>query len=152
MTYKLIRADDTLDRATFKPRIFLGGQVRGRDWRNDFFTRFERNDVTFVSPKRDTFVDPEFDPAGHAKLVEWERQALDTCEAGVFWLGAGLSNQAARVEIGYLLGAKKAVLVGAEKGFMGMEHLSAFGGLVLASTIEGLMGRFESLLSSLSHE
>jgi hypothetical protein len=152
MSYKLIRADDLLERPTPKPRVFMGGQVRGRDWRNDFFQRFEKQDVTFVSPKRDTFVDPEFDPAGHAKQVEWERHAMDSCEIGVFWLGEGLSNQAARVEMGYILGQGKPLLVGAEKGFMGMEHLSAFGGLVLATTLEGLMGRFDSLLSGYKTE
>jgi hypothetical protein len=152
MGYKLIRADDNLDRPTPRPRVFLGGQNRGRDWRNEFFQHFEKAEVTFINPKRDTFVDPEFDPAGHAKLVEWERRALDSCDAGVFWLGEGLANQAARVEIGYLLGAQKPVLIGAEKGFMGLEHLSAFGGLVLSTTLDGMMSRLASLLAGFNSE
>lgn len=143
----LIKADEPLNRPARGPRVYLGGQCRGRDWRLEFFQKFERAEVTFINPKRESFIDPEFDPAGHAQQVAWEREALDSCDMGMFWLGEGLSNQAARVEIGYLLGAQKPVLVGADKGFMGLEHLSAFSGLVLTNSVEGLMNRFGSMLS-----
>jgi len=146
--YTLVKADEGLTGKLARPVVFLGGQVKGRDWRHEFYMRFERMDVTFVSPKRDHFLDPEMDPSGHANQVAWEREALDAADIGVFWLGDGLSNQASRVEVGYLLGAKKPVLVGAEKGFMGIEHLVGFSGLVVASSVEGLMGRFGSMLSA----
>lgn len=148
-TYKLIRADEAFSPSTPSPRIYLGGQCRGRDWRNDFFQRFERTNVTFINPRRETFIDPEMDPSGHANQVLWERKALDFCDAGVFWLGEGLSNQAARVEIGYLLGLQKQVLMGAQPGFMGVEHLVGFSGLVVAGTLEALMTRFASLVSGM---
>lgn len=147
--YKLIRADEPLSPSMPAPRIYLGGQCRGRDWRLDVYQKFERSDVTFINPRRETFIDPEMDPVGHARQVEWERNALDFCDAGAFWLGEGLNNQAARVEIGYLLGLKKTVLLGAQKGFMGVEHLVGFSGLVVAPTLDGLMSRIASVLSEL---
>lgn len=146
--YVLIKADEPLDKVMPKPRVYMGGLVKGRDWRLDFFTRFEKSDVTFVNPRRDTFIDPDMDPIGHATQVAWERQALDLADVGVFWLGEGLSNQASRVEIGYLLGRGKPVLLGAEKKFMGLEHLTGFSGLVATNSLDGLMNRFASLLSS----
>lgn len=147
--YKLIKAGDSLTAKVPAPKVYMGGQSRGRDWRLEFFQRFERADVTFINPRRDTFVDPEMEPVAHAKQVEWERKALDLSDIGVFWLGDGLSNQAARVEIGYLLGAQKPVLLGAQPGFMGIEHLVGFSGLVVAGTIEGLINRFASVLTEL---
>lgn len=148
MSYVLIKADESLTGKMPAPRVFLGGLCRGREWRNDFFQRFEKMDMTFVNPRRDTFADPELDPAGHARQVGWEREALDLCDMGVFWLGEGLSNQASRVEIGYLLGAGKPVLVGAEKKFMGVEHLVGFSGMVVASSLDGLMNRFASMAAN----
>jgi hypothetical protein len=145
--YTLIRPDEPLKRRNGAPLVFLGGQCRGRDWRLDAYHRFERETLTFITPRRETFIDPELDPAGHAKQVYWERQALDAADIGLFWLGEGLSNQASRVEIGYVLGLKKPVLLGAQPGFMGVEHLVGFSGLVVASTLEGLLGRFASVLS-----
>ncbi|NBV54297.1 MAG: hypothetical protein EBR79_01120 [Proteobacteria bacterium] len=149
MPYKLIKADDALSPSSPAPRIYLGGQCRGRDWRLDFFQRFERTNISFISPRREQFIDPEMDPTGHAQQVLWERQALDFADCGVFWLGEGLSNQAARVEIGYLLGLKKPVLLGAQKGFMGAEHLVGFSGLVVAGSVDALMNRFASMLDAL---
>ena len=146
--YVLIKPDDPLNRTVPAPKVYLGGHCKGREWRLEFFQRFERSDVTFINPKRETFIDPELDPAGHARQVAWERKALDWCDMGVFWLGEGLSNQAVRVEIGYLLGQQKPVLLGAERGFMGLEHLSAFSGLVLTNSLDGLMNRFGSLMAS----
>lgn len=145
--YTLIRPDAPLTAHVPTPRVYLGGHCRGRDWRLEFFQRFERTPLTFINPKRDTFIDPDFDPAGHARQVAWEREALNWSDLGVFWLGEGLSNQAGRVEIGYLLGAGKPVLLGAEKGFMGLEHLSAFSGLVLTNTLDGLLNRFSRVLA-----
>ncbi len=147
--YTLIKPDDSFTGKMPAPRIYLGGQSRGRDWRMDFFQRFSRMDITFINPRREPFIDPELEPAAHAKQVAWERQALDVADIGVFWLGEGLSNQAARVEIGYMLGAQKPVLLGAQPGFMGVEHLVCFSGLVVAPSLEGLMNRFASVLSGL---
>jgi len=147
--YTLIKPDDSFTGKMPAPRIYLGGQSRGRDWRMDFFQRFSRMDLTFINPRREPFIDPELEPAAHAKQVAWERQALDVADIGVFWLGEGLSNQAARVEIGYMLGAQKPVLLGAQPGFMGVEHLVCFSGLVVAPSLEGLMNRFASVLSGL---
>ncbi len=149
--YSLLRADEPMAPVALaklpQPRVYLGGQCKGRDWRLEFYYRFERETLTFINPRRDSFVDPELDPAGHADQVSWERKALDYADWGVFWLGEGLSNQAARVEIGYLLGANKSVLMGAEKGFMGVEHLVGFSGLVVASSLDGLLNRFGSLMT-----
>jgi Nucleoside 2-deoxyribosyltransferase like len=147
--YTLIKPDDSFTGKMPAPRIYLGGQSRGRDWRMDFFQRFSRMDLTFINPRREPFIDPELEPAAHAKQVAWERQALDVADIGVFWLGEGLSNQAARVEIGYMLGAQKPVLLGAQTGFMGVEHLVCFSGLVVAPSLEGLLNRFASVLSGL---
>ncbi|TKW61248.1 MAG: hypothetical protein DI628_01060 [Blastochloris viridis] len=147
--YTLIKPDDSFTGKMPAPRIYLGGQSRGRDWRMEFFQRFSRMDITFINPRREPFIDPEMEPAAHAKQVAWERQALDVADIGVFWLGEGLSNQAARVEIGYMLGAQKPVLLGAQPGFMGVEHLVCFSGLVVAPSLEGLMNRFASVLSGL---
>jgi len=147
--YTLLKPDDNLNGRTPGPRVYLGGQCRGRDWRLEFFQRFERGDLTFINPRREPFIDPEMEPAAHARQVAWERQALDISDIGVFWLGEGLSNQAARVEIGYLLGARKPVLMGAQPGFLGVEHLVGFSGLVVATSLDGLMNRFASVLTSL---
>lgn len=145
---KLIKADQELAGKYPKPVAFLGGLCRGPEWRNDFFQRFDRTEATFINPRRETFIDPDFDPSGHATQVLWERQALDLCDIGVYWLGEGLSNQASRVEIGYLLGQGKPVLLGAEKKFMGVEHLTGFSGIVVTNSVDGLMNRFASLLAS----
>jgi len=147
--YTLIKADDSLTGKMPNPRVYMGGQSRGRDWRLDFFQRFARMDVTFINPRREQFVDPQMEPGAHAQQVAWERKALDMSDIGVFWLGEGLSNQAARVEIGYLIGAQKPVLLGAQQGFMGIEHLVAFSGLVVATSVDGLMNRFASVLTGL---
>ena len=147
--YTLIKADDPLTGRMPTPRVYLGGQSRGRDWRMDFFQRFSRMEMTFINPRREPFVDPELEPAAHARQVEWERKALDLADIGVFWLGEGLSNQAARVEIGYMIGAQKPVLLGAQPGFMGVEHLVAFSGLVVAPSLDGLMNRFASVVTGL---
>lgn len=147
--YTLLRPDDNLNGKYPAPRVYLGGQCRGRDWRLDFFQRFERSDVTFISPRREPFIDPELEPVAHAKQVAWERKALDLSDVGVFWMGEGLSNQATRVEIGYMLGAQKPVLLGAQNGFLGVEHLVSFSGLVVASTLEGLLNRFASVMADM---
>ncbi len=146
--YSLIRADEIVKLDLPRPLVFLGGNCRGRDWRLDFYHRFEQSDVTFINPRRDTFFDPDMNPSDHAQQVDWERQALEKCDISVFWLGEGLSNQAGRVEIGYALGLSKPTLIGADDTFMGLEHLSAFSGLVLSKTLDGLMNRFASLLAS----
>ncbi|MFZ2587600.1 MAG: nucleoside 2-deoxyribosyltransferase domain-containing protein [Alphaproteobacteria bacterium] len=146
--FVLIKADQSLTVKMPAPRVFLGGVCRGREWRLDFFQRFEKSEVTFINPRRDTFIDPDLDPSGHATQVAWEREALDVADIGIFWLGEGLSNQASRVEIGYMLGAGKPVLLGAEKKFMGLEHLTGFSGLVATNSLDGLMNRFASLLAS----
>lgn len=146
MPYALIKADEIVRPDLPRPLIYLGGNCRGRDWRLDFYHRFEQSDVTFVNPRRDAFVDPEIEPAAHAQQVEWERNALNRCDIAIFWLGEGLANQAARVEMGYALGRDKPVLIGSEEGFLGLEHLSAFSGLVLSKTLDGLMNRFASVL------
>ncbi|MFZ2619333.1 MAG: nucleoside 2-deoxyribosyltransferase domain-containing protein [Alphaproteobacteria bacterium] len=146
--YTLIRADEVMREDLPRPVVFLGGSCRGRDWRLDFYQRFEKTPVTFINPRRDNFVDPELDPSAHARQVAWEREALTQCDIAVFWLGEGLTNQASRVEIGYALGMEKPTLVGADDGFLGLEHLSAFSGLVLSKSPDGLMNRFASVLSS----
>lgn len=148
MGYTLIRPDDAIKDDLKGPVVFLGGNCRGRDWRLDFYHRFEQSDVNFINPRRDEFVDPELDPVRHANQVEWERKALDRADITVFWLGEGLANQASRVEIGYALGKAVPTLVGAEEGFLGLEHLSAFSGLVLSKSLDGLMNRFASLLTT----
>lgn len=147
--YTLIKPDDNLNGNLPSPRVYLGGQNRGRDWRLEFFQRFERADVTFINPRREPFIDPEMEPAAHARQVAWERKALDVSDVGVFWLGEGLSNQATRVEVGYLLGLQKPVLLGAQQGFLGVEHLVAFSGLVVATSLDGLMNRFASVLAGM---
>lgn len=147
--YKLITSDEAFSPSTPSPRVYLGGQCRGRDWRKDFYQRFEKSSLTFINPRRDVFIDPELDPVGHARQVSWEKQALDFCDVGVFWLGEGLANQAARVEIGYMLGLQKPTLLGAQEGFMGVEHLVGFSGLVVAGTLDALINRFSSLLSGM---
>lgn len=149
MAYKLIKptdGDDIFDKEHRQPIVFMGGNCRGRDWRLDFFPKFDRYDLTFINPKRDKFASPEGDPAEHANQVMWERKAIDACDIAMFWLGEGLANQASRVEIGYALGKGKTVIIGAEQGFLGLEHLSAFSGLILTTSIDGLMSRLESLL------
>jgi hypothetical protein len=147
--YKLVLPDEAFSPSVPAPRVYLGGQCRGRDWRVEVFQKFERKAVTFINPRRDTFIDPEMDPAGHARQVMWERKALDFCDIGVFWMGEGLSNQAARVEIGYLLGLQKPVLLGAQPGFMGVEHLVGFSGLVTATTLDALINRLDSMLGGM---
>lgn len=148
MPYKLVHADEALGEGLTSPKVFLGGSCRGRDWRLDFYHRFEQSDVTFISPRRDPFADPELDPASHAAQVGWDREAIDIADIVVFWLGEGLSNQAARVEMGYAIGKGKTVVIGAEEGFLGLEHLSAFSGIVLSSSLDGLMNRFASTLGA----
>lgn len=152
MGYAVIKADDVFKESLPHPRVFLGGNCRGRDWRLDFYHRFEQADVTFINPRRDAFVDPEYDPAAHARQVNWERKALEECDIAIFWLGEGLANQAARVEMGYVLGLGKSVLIGAEDGFLGLEHLTSFSGLILAKSPDALMNRFANLLAEFHAE
>ncbi len=129
-----------------KPIVYLGGNSRGRDWRIDFLRRFNKENVLFINPRRDTYVHPEDMPSEHAEQVLWERSGVNKSDITVFWLGEGLANQAARVEIGYALGLGKHVIIGAEAGFLGLEHLSAFSGLVLSTSVEGLMDRMAAAL------
>ncbi len=150
MAYTLIRADEVLKKKTPKPVVFLGGNCQGRDWRLDFFHRFEKFDITFINPRRDRFSDPDMDPTSHAHQVEWDRLAIEHADICVFWLGEGLSNQASRVEMGYAMGLGKTVLIGADESFLGREHLSAFSGLVLSKTLDGLLSRFASVLTELA--
>lgn len=149
MAYRLIQAGGNLDLA--KDRVvFLGGSSRGNDWREEFYKRFsDQSKLTFVSPFRTNYANPETNPKEHADIVEWEREAIAKSDVAIFWLGTGLSNQAARVEIGYALGAGKKVLVGADESFLGLEHLSAFGGLVLSQSIESMITRLQAELKSL---
>ena len=147
MPYQLVRADDPLPSSITGPLVFLGGSCRGRDWRQDFYHRFESSDVTFINPRRDAFADPQLEPAAHAQQTEWDREMLDAADLTVFWLGEGLANQASRVEIGYAFGAQKPTVIGAEDNFLGGEHLTAFSGLVLSTSLDGLMNRFASLLT-----
>lgn len=150
MGYKIIRAtegSEVFQKGFGKSKVvFLGGNCRGRDWRVEFLHRFEREDAVFINPRRDDFPHPETMPGEHAEQVSWERQAIDSADVCLFWLGEGLANQAARVEIGYALGLGKTVLIGAEPGFLGLEHLSAFSGLVLSTSLDGLMDRLNSIL------
>lgn len=148
MGYQKVSAGGLMREGFPRPLVYLGGSCRGRDWRLDFYHRFEQADVTFINPMCLPFPDPEMQPGDHAKQVVWERKMLEECDIAVFWLGEGLANQASRVEIGYALGRGKTVLVGAEQGFLGMEHLSAFSGLVLSKSLDGLMSRFASLMVS----
>lgn len=129
-----------------KPVVYLGGNSRGRDWRIEFLHRFENADVVFINPRRDSYAHPEEMPNEHAEQVLWERQAIDKADIALFWLGEGLANQAARVEIGFALGADKYVIIGAEPGFLGLEHLSAFSGLILSTSVSGLMDRMDAAL------
>ena len=144
MPYELISSGEVLNTNSRNPSVFLGGSCQGRDWRLAFFQRFTKMDITFINPSVEDFPKPEISPGEHARQVEWERQALDSSDIAVFWLGEGLANQATRVEIGFALGQGKPVLIGAEDGFLGAEHLTAFSGLVISSSLEGLMNRFSS--------
>jgi hypothetical protein len=129
-----------------KPVVYLGGNSRGRDWRIEFLHRFENEEVVFINPRRDSYAHPEEMPNEHAEQVLWERHAVDKADIALFWLGEGLANQAARVEIGFALGAQKYVIIGAEPGFLGLEHLSAFSGLILSTSVSGLMDRMDAAL------
>jgi hypothetical protein len=148
--YSLIRPDEPLTPKPGQLMVYLGGQCRGRDWRLEVFAKFEQQTLIFISPRRENFIDPELDPAGHARQVAWEREAIEHANVCLFWLGEGLSNQAARVEIGYALGLKKPVLLGAQPGFMGVEHLTGFSGLVAATSLDGLLTRFASVMNDKS--
>lgn len=150
MGYTMIKSNDG-DSAFEKdygarPIVFLGGNCRGRDWRIEFLHRFEHEDVVFINPRRESFPHPEEQPNEHAQQVSWERQAIGFADIALFWLGEGLANQAARVEIGFALGAGKDVIIGAEPGFLGLEHLSAFSGMVLSNTLDGVMDRLRATL------
>tara|TARA_R110000868_G_scaffold190862_1_gene434746 strand:+ start:49612 stop:50076 length:465 start_codon:yes stop_codon:yes gene_type:complete len=152
MAYELITSGEVIHSNTRYPNVFLGGNCQGRDWRLTFFRRFTDAEVTFINPSRMDFPHPEISPGEHARQVAWERQAIAASNIAVFWLGEGLSNQATRVEIGFALGQGKTVLIGAEDGFMGGEHLTAFSGLVISSSIEGLMNRFSSWYTQYTDE
>lgn len=145
MTYEVVYAGDSL--ANLKGmKVFLGGLCKrtGRDWRADFYEFFENYDITFINPKIDHFPDPDIEPGAHARQVQWERDAIAACDVAIFWLGGGLSNQASRVEIGYALGKHKEVFIGSEDTFLGAEHLTAFSGLMLSRSLEGIMTRVQS--------
>lgn len=144
MPYELVTSGGQIHQNSRFPNVFLGGSCKGRDWRLEFYRRFTDADVTFINPSRGDFPKPEIAPGEHARQVAWERQALGASDIAVFWLGEGLANQATRVEIGFALGQGKTVLIGAEDGFLGGEHLTAFSGLVISSSLEGLMNRFSS--------
>ena len=145
--YELRQAGDALKQMKGL-KVFLGGSCgnsrKSQDWRHAFYNRFEQHDMTFITPLVDNFPDPDIDPAGHVRQVQWERAAMDACDVAIFWLGEGLSNQASRVEIGYVLGKDKTVFIGASEGFLGMEHLTSFSGLMLSVSVDGLMHRLQS--------
>lgn len=148
MAYNLVTAGADL-RQNFPGKVvFLGGRIRGRDWRPEMLHAFTESSVTFINPVRTSFPDPESQPEEHSNAVRWERDAIDRADIVVFWLGEGLSNQASRVEIGYAIGRGKHVLIGAEESFLGLEHLSSFAGVVLSSSVQGLNKRLESLLQA----
>lgn len=148
MTFRLIQAGNNLSLAKGKV-VFLGGSSRGNDWREKFYEEFKENsEITFVSPFRSQYPNPESDPKGHSEVVEWERTAIASCDIAIFWLGTNLSNQAARVEMGYALGTGKTVIVGAEDSFLGLEHLSSFGGIVLSDSLESMITRLSAELTS----
>lgn len=145
MTYEVVYAGESL--VGMKGlKVFLGGLCKrtGKDWRAQFYETFEQYDITFVNPKVENFPDPDVDPGAHARQVQWERDALAACDVAIFWLGSGLSNQASRVEIGYVLGKKKEVYIGSEDTFMGAEHLTAFSGLLLSKSLDGIKTRLQS--------
>lgn len=146
MAYTLVAAGSSLQQNFPGTIVFLGGRCRGRDWRPEVLHAFTDSHVTFINPLRSSYPDPEDQAEEHAAIVRWERDAIDRADVAVFWLGEGLSNQAARVEIGYALGRGKHVLVGSEEGFIGLEHLSSFAGVVFSSSVQGLVKRLESLL------
>lgn len=148
MAYNLVAAGANLQQNFSGKVVFLGGRCRGRDWRPEMLHAFTEQNVTFISPLRSNFPDPESQPEEHAAVVRWERDAIDRADIVVFWLGEGLSNQAARVEIGFAIGRGKHVLIGAEETFLGLEHLSSFAGVVLSSSVQGLCKRLESLLQA----
>lgn len=148
MTFRLIQAGNNLSLAKGKT-VFLGGSSRGNDWREAFYEAFkEYDDVTFISPFRSKYPNPEMEPQKHSEVVEWERTAIASCDIAIFWLGNNLSNQASRVEMGYALGAGKTVVVGAEDSFLGLEHLSSFGGIVLSDSLESMITRLKAELQS----
>jgi len=148
MAYRLIQSGGNLSLVKGKV-VFLGGSSRNNDWREMFYQLFNENDeITFISPFRTSYPNPELEPQEHAKIVAWEREAIAISNIAVFWLGAGLSNQAARVEIGFATGTGKTVVVGAEDSFLGLEHLSAFGGFVLADSLEAIATRLKAELIS----
>lgn len=148
MAYRLIQAGNNLSLAKGKV-VFLGGSSRGNDWREQIYRSFnESDDITFISPFRTSYPNPETNPVEHADIVTWERNAIAASNIAVFWLGAGLSNQAARVEIGYALGSNRTVIVGAEDSFLGLEHLSAFGGFVLSDSLESIETRLRAELKN----
>lgn len=144
MPYELVTSGEQIPQQNRFPNVFLGGSCKGHDWRLEFFRRFTDADVTFINPSRGDFPNPDIAPGEHARQVAWERQALAGSDVAIFWLGEGLANQATRVEIGFALGQGKTTLIGAEDGFLGAEHLTAFSGLVISSSLEGLMNRFSS--------
>ena len=148
MAYTLVVAGGDLKQNFPGKVVFLGGRAIGRDWRSEVLRGFTEQKMTFITPVRTKFPDPESQPEEHATMVRWERDALDRSDVVLFWLGEGLANQAARVEIGYALGRGKHVLIGAEDGFVGLEHLSSFAGVVLSSSVQGLSKRLESLLQA----
>ncbi len=159
MSYKLISLenlaqdlDSDLEAARKKklPVVFLGGNCRGRDWRVDVLRKFEKDKVAFINPKVQIFADPEMSPEEHAMQVAGERRAIEHADVVLFWLGEGLSNQASRVEIGYALGQGKRVVIGAEPNFLGIEHLGAFSGMILAKSFDALMTRLESVLHEMN--
>ena len=154
MGYKLISLEEVsnLEEILEKEKksknkvVFLGGNCRGHDWRRDVLKQFANKDITFINPRRTVFPDPELSPEEHAGQVMWERQGIDAADVVIFWLGEGLSNQASRVEIGYAIGCSKQVIIGADREFLGVEHLTAFSGMAVSNSLEGLVTRLESLL------
>ena len=149
MAYKLISAGDKFD-FTKGSVVFLGGNCRGNKWREECMRHYNDKGITLISPYRESFPNPETNAKAHAEVVAWERDAIQKADIAIFWLGSGLSNQASRVEIGYALGAGKTVLVGAEEDFLGVEHLSAFGGLVFANSLPSLLTRLDSEIKTIN--
>ena len=151
MSYIFIKAGESLDQAMPGPVVFLGGRTRGRDWRPEALRLLQNYRLTFISPWRANYPNPEDDIPGHSAAVLWEKAAIDRADICLFWLSDALNNQASRVEIGYALGRGKQVLVGAEPGFFGAEHLTCFAGLVLSTSLPGLLSRLENLVIKLEN-
>lgn len=104
-------------------KVFLAGTIdmgNSEDWQDKLAKDFKSFDVTFLNPRRpdwdsswrQTIKDKQF-----SEQVNWELDNLLSSEIVIFVMLGSSQSPITLMELGYMLGRHKKILVCCEKGF-----------------------------------